>query len=333
MTHFKGLTLPTGAELRERAIGAVRPSVEAMLLAAVALGCAQAGWSVLAPSTAGALSAASEDDRDPSRLLVSEVVSPFAPDLLESDAASHAAAALLSGIQLNGVRIADEPGRSGAILTLNDGSQHAFAVGQEISAGVTLAQVSDTYVLVAYQGGQQQISIASAAPTFSFARAMMGMEQTLGAPAEALTVSETPLAAGEQTQRETAPASFSSAALPALELPEPDAGLFAAENLFAPAASPEASFGSLDDMAWLQSLLMQVESQDGRAAGWRVPASLPAAAAQAGLRAGDLVTAVNGAGPDNLAQVLLSTEGGRFALSVERGGEILTLVIEANGHT
>ncbi|MBY0562952.1 MAG: hypothetical protein K2P58_02100 [Hyphomonadaceae bacterium] len=173
MTQQRTLALSGGADLRERALNAVRPGIEALLLAAVALGCAQASWTILAPNPAGAFNAA-DDQQDATRLHLAQVVTPFAPALLDSAGPSHAALALLSGVQVSGVRIADDPARSGAILTLNDGSQKAFLVGQEISAGVTLSEVSASYVLVSYPGGTQQLSMATSSQGFSFARALMG---------------------------------------------------------------------------------------------------------------------------------------------------------------
>jgi type II secretory pathway component PulC len=161
------------ADWRSRPASVLRSGVEAALLAAVALGCAQAGWSVLTPDGAGA--SGPRMDHNPNRLNANtaDVRSPFAPSLIDSDGGSHAAAALLSSVRLAGVRMAHEPSQSGAYFTLADGEQHAFSVGQEISSGVTLAEVSRDFVLVSYEGGQQQISMATA-PQFSFAQAMLG---------------------------------------------------------------------------------------------------------------------------------------------------------------
>ena len=77
MKQAKGSSLTSG--LRERAAGALRPSVEALLLAAVALGCAQAGWTVLTPSNASA-TASTTDETDDNLLTVADVRSPFAPE-------------------------------------------------------------------------------------------------------------------------------------------------------------------------------------------------------------------------------------------------------------
>ena len=170
-----------GAGLKKRALAAVRPGVEVMLLAAVALGCAQAGWSILTPSTAGAYNPTNEGDAQTARLDAIDIVSPFEPNIADGDQQSQAVAALLSGVQLSGLRQASASAPGGAVLTLNDGAQRAFAVGQEISAGVSLAEVGADYVLISYTGGQRQISM-SAGPSYSFARAMMGLEPAPGAP-------------------------------------------------------------------------------------------------------------------------------------------------------
>ena len=165
-----------GLTISERVIGAIRPGVEALLLGAVALGVAQAGWAALTPDVAGASGASSSEDTIEPRLsATADVRSPFAADAVV-DAESHAAAALLSGLQLTGVRVAAEPGASGAVLTMADGAQRAFGVGDEIASGVRLADVGAGYVLLAYDGGQRQLTLATP-QGYSFARALMGQEQ------------------------------------------------------------------------------------------------------------------------------------------------------------
>lgn len=276
-------------DFRGRAMNAVRPGVEALLLAAVALGCAQAGWSVLTPGAAGALSPSSADEPEP-RLDTIAVQSPFAPDALADGAHAHALEAMLSGVQLNGVRVAADPARSGAMFTLADGAQRAFMIGQEIADGVTLAEVSADYVLLAYDGGRSRLDMA-AAPSFSFARAMMGLEPSPGAPS--LTLAE------------AAPAAAPT-----------------------PAASPASTQAA--EQAWLMSALAQVERSGDAVRGWRAPAALPAAARDAGLREGDLIVSVNGAGPADIAQAAAAARSGRVELGVERDGARITLVIEAD---
>ena len=195
-----------GVGIKRRAYAALRPGIETLLLAAVALGCAQAGWSVLTPSAADALNASSDTDAAPARLSAIDVVSPFEPSRADGDQQSQAVAALLSGMQLSGVRTAGDPALSGAVLTLNDGAQRAFAVGQEISAGVSLAEVGVDYVMVAYSGGRQRITM-SAGPSYSFARAMMGLEPAPGAPQHSepvVAVADAPAALSQQAGGEAA---------------------------------------------------------------------------------------------------------------------------------
>ncbi|MEZ5995740.1 MAG: type II secretion system protein N [Hyphomonadaceae bacterium] len=280
------------AGISERAMGAVRPGVEALLLAAVALGCAQAGWSVLTPSSAGAINMGADEPRVDT-LQASEVLSPFAPQVAQGEGYSQAAAALLSGVQLSGVRVADDPARSGAVLTLNDGAQRAFAVGQEISAGVTLEEVGANYVLVAYDGGRRQISMTTA-PSFSFARAMMGLEQAPGAPV--------------------------------VDAPAPVQQEGAAQTSF---TQSQAAAPSQADIAWLRATFAQ--NVGGR--GWRVAEPLPQAAVDAGLRAGDLITSVNGARPGDAAGILAAAQDRDLALQVERGGEQVMLSVRMSERT
>jgi len=258
--------------LNERVSGAVRPGVEALLLAAVALGCAQAGWTFLAPANAGASTAASTGDTDDHHIEVAEIRSPFAPDA--SGAASHAVAAMLSSVELLGVRSSTDPMRSGAMFTLADGAQRAFLVGQEVVDGVVLSDVEANFVILSYDGGEHRLDM-SAPPTFSFARAMMGQQS---APAT------TPVAADVS------------------------------------AASPDQIALGESERAWLASTLANVERRNGEAYGWRIAGSLPQAVTDAGLAEGDLVLAVNGAGPGDLGVIAAAARSNAVSLEIERGG-------------
>src|SRR5262245_51156380 len=111
--------VPSGrTRLQERAFNAMRPGVEALLLAAVAMGCAQAGWSALAPHVAYSSDTPKADTFEPGMEEAAQaaVRSPFSPAL--DGSGSHAATAVLSSVKLAGVRVADDPSRSGCILTL-----------------------------------------------------------------------------------------------------------------------------------------------------------------------------------------------------------------------
>lgn len=329
---------------RERTAGIVRPSVEALLLAAVALGCAQGGWTLLAPSTAGALNTAGEEN-DPLRFEPLEVQSPFAPDAGPLDANSHALTALLSGIELKGVRIATDVARSGAMFSLADGADRAFLIGQEIVDGVTLAEVDAEYVLLAYDGGQRRLDM-TAAPSFSFARAMMGLEPAPGAPATAESAAESAIAvtpAMAVAEVSEAPRSAEIGAAPAqfafAESAQELSMLVSGASLFDGfAANMSAAPLAADDItpeaqAWLMATLANVEFDGGAPRGWRVAGAMPDAAESAGLQEGDLIVAVNGAGPAQGVDLLSAAAAERLELAVERGAAQVTLVIEPNGRT
>ncbi len=175
---------------RSRVAKAVRPSVEALLLAAVALGCAQAGWTLVTPSAASAVSDGNIDEPSAPQALA---YSPFTPHAVGG--ATHAMAALLSSLELNGVRMALDPVQSGAMFTLADGAQRAFLVGDEIIDGVMLTDVQGSYVILAHAGGQQRLDMR-VGPSFSFARAMMGLEPAPGAPS---SIAESAIAAPTDT--------------------------------------------------------------------------------------------------------------------------------------
>jgi type II secretory pathway component PulC len=147
---------------------ALRPAVNALLLAAVALGCAQLGWNALTPNMARGAA-------DAQRPVESAAIrSPFDPSAAEGVGASPAAKAILSSVRLSGVRVSGEPGLSGAVLTLADGQQRAFVVGQEIGAGVRLADVRPDYVLLSHEGGQRRVSMQQRALSDSSAPSPMG---------------------------------------------------------------------------------------------------------------------------------------------------------------
>jgi general secretion pathway protein C len=262
---------------RDRALGAVRPGVEAMLLAAVALGCAQAGWAVFSSQSAGASASPQGEDRAALPSLT-DVRSPFSP-LAEAAAEAQAAALAAASIQLAGVRVAADPGASGAVLTLDDGAQRAFAVGEEIAPGVTLAEVRPDSVLVSYESGCQELHLASGPPSFSFARAMLGEIAVPEAPAVAAAEPAT------APQQQSASLSLTPADARALAL-------------------------ALSSVA--------VERSDAQS-GWRLPASVPAIVAAAGLQANDLVLSVNGAGPDAGAAALGALQSHNVTIAVRRG--------------
>lgn len=195
--------------LRRRALVALRPGVEAMLLAAVALGCAQAGWSIVAPASAGASGPSSDDaERLTQRyedVAVRAVRSPFAPQA--SADAGGAAAAFLATVRLSGVRVADDPALSGAYLTLGGAGERAFLVGDDLGEGVRLTEVRADRILVAREGVTSEIPLAqTAAPSRpSYALALMGRlpspdvaaqpgDAENGAPSPALGAMATPFA-------------------------------------------------------------------------------------------------------------------------------------------
>ena len=105
--------------MKERAMMVLRPGVNALLLAAVALGCAQLGWNALTPNLARGSADA------PRPVENAAIRSPFNPSAEEGVGASPAAEAILSSVRLSGVRVASEPALSGAVLTLADGEQRA----------------------------------------------------------------------------------------------------------------------------------------------------------------------------------------------------------------
>lgn len=309
--------------LGERLALSARPAVEAILLAAVALGCAQAGWSILTPSSAGALGAAG-DDQTPSRdMTIAQ--SPFAPHAMDGSARSHAVSALLSSVQLSGIRMADDPDRSGAMFTMSDGGQRAFMVGQEVADGVTLSDVEADYVLLTYGSSQHRLDM-TAPSGFSFARAMMGMDQQAAAPPPNAVAASAPAAAADLTS-----ATQDGASAP----PESAFAVGGAESAdaggesSAPAAPAAGAEFSEADRSWLASTLAHVEMGEDRAVGWRIEEPAPEAVLAAGLLPGDLVVSVNNAGPNDLVAALAAAQSGQVTLEVQRDDTRLSLALNA----
>jgi type II secretory pathway component PulC len=328
---MKNLLSSAGAcAARDYALRAMRPGAEALLLAAVALGCAQAGWSVLAPNNAVAVNSTNAE-RDPIRIDSVALVSPFAPEYDNADE-THATAALLSGIQLSGVRMSTDPSRSGAVLTLSDGAQRAFSIGDEIGEGATLSDVGADFVLVTYRGGQQQIAMTTS-PSYSFARAMMGLEPAPGAP----SLDQTAPDGNVLTSATVAP----SMAAPLAVAPMTSAvegGVFAASSQASQVAVSETVISptsdSRPDMAWLGAALAQIETDARGVSGWRLPAQLPQAAVDAGLHGGDFIVAVNGARPGDAAGLLAAVQSDApVGLELERDGARIILSVSLDART
>jgi Type II secretion system protein C len=160
MSNAKRLLLaPAGGDLRSLAGTVVRPAIEAMLLAAVALGIGQAGWTAVAPAQASASGAdgasAGNAAMSPARL----AASPFAPRRAAGD---YVGLADLGTVRLIGVRMAEDPMRSGAVVSLSGGAQQAVLAGQDVMAGVRLDRVEADGIVVSLGGRAQRIALPAA---------------------------------------------------------------------------------------------------------------------------------------------------------------------------
>ncbi len=296
---------------------AVRPAVEAAMLAAVAFGCAHAGWSLLTPTAQGAIDTSGAEEGWSERVggatAVAARVSPFAPDAAIEANASSAAAAFVSTVKVVSVRVSEVESRSGAIIALQDGGERAFLVGQTLSDGVVLSEVNAGGVVLAFAGGQRDVSLAPAT-RHSFAAALLGR---IDPPQDmALVVADT----GD-------PSSATLSTLTAVDASANSPFMYGHGAVRSPsisvapnAASPTPDFAgaehvSSDVTAYLASLL--VGAPDGRIplSGLRLSGPLPAAIAAFGLQEGDVILAVNGGAQVNLAALSAS---GRVELTVQR---------------
>jgi hypothetical protein len=299
---------------------AVRPAVEAAMLAAVAFGCAHAGWSLLVPTAQGAIdtSGAEEEwsEQGGERAAVAALVSPFAPDAVTEASASSAAAAFVSTVKVVSVRVSEVEARSGAIIALQDGGERAFLVGQTLSDGVVLSEVNAGGVVLTFAGGQRDISLAPAT-RHSFAAALLGR---IDPPQNmALVVAE----AGEPSSAalSTLTAVDAAAASPFMygqEAPRapsisvtPNVASTATDAAGAPHASSEVAM-------YLATLL--AGAPDGRIpdSGLRLNGPLPAAIAAFGLQEGDTILAVNGGARVDLAALSALGTSQSIELTVQR---------------
>ncbi|MEZ6031018.1 MAG: type II secretion system protein N [Hyphomonadaceae bacterium] len=165
------------------AAGLLRPGAEAVLLAGVAIGCAQIGWRIASPDLPDMLIGGG--GHAPGGVEVAhELRSPFAPlsDAATSDRTPHAD---VSGIRLVGLRMSTEPEYSGAVLILGDGVQRSFLVGYEIADGVTLEEVATDHVVLSLGDAEETLMLENATPARpSLALALLGVpqQQTPSAP-------------------------------------------------------------------------------------------------------------------------------------------------------
>lgn len=268
------------------AVGLIRPGAEAVLLAGVAIGCAQIGWRIVSPDTPAFLSSG-EYGPGQSSLETAASNSPFAP-FGTAEAQGAAPHADISGIRLVGVRMSPKPEQSGAVLNLGDGVQRSFLVGYEIAEGVRLEEVGSTYIVVSIGDQHESLTLERATPQGpSLALALLGVPQELP----------------DSPPVQTASADAAGGDAIAVSLP------IGAGEVTA---------------SWLMSTAGQVEMRGGVAYGWRAAGALP----QAGVQAGDVILSINGVGPNDGQEKLLSAARGPITLIAERpSGERVRLAL------
>lgn len=293
-------------ELRVRTLGVLRPGVETLLLAAVALGCAQAGWSLLAPKSATASGAPANDGAAaaaPQRLIVE---TPFTPAGLGASDTAYAVTAVLSNVQVAGLRASTDPARSGAILTLDGGVQAAFLVGDEVAPGVRLTAVDGDGVVLSFAGGERKLAMPKL-EQFSYSAALMGV---------------TPLDPAVTGDGFVITADPGRAVVTAVKI-APDLAPASAMRAPIEAASFTSDGARVAD--WIaQAMLAQAPGGDGL----RVPAGAPAQAASFGIEEGDLIVAINGAPASDLKAVAKAGLTEDVVLEIVRDGERRTVTLQ-----
>jgi general secretion pathway protein C len=308
--------------LRGRTLAALRPSVESLLVAAVALGCAQAGWSLLAPRSADASGAAAGSPAGSPLASAAEATSetPFAPFAKGGETSSYAINSVLANLAVVGVRMAEEPTASGAILAVAEGAQVAFQVGDEVAPGVRLAAVEPRAVVLAFSGGERVVEMAGFGGGFSYANALLGrMDPSLG-DAEIGSAAPAKIAAlADAAARDIPLADVSAPDDAAMPMAVSAAG----RGPRAPV--PGLALNKPETLAWLTATLSRrAPALEGE--GWLVAAP-PEDAAAIGLAAGDVIVAVNGAAPGDVAALAEVAAADQIVLTVERDGAPLTLTV------
>ncbi len=271
----------------------IRPGAEAVLLAGVAIGCAQIGWRIASPEVPD-LSFVEAGPALAEAKLDSYQRSPFAP-FGATEVGGQAPQADISGIRLVGVRMSSRPESSGAVLILGDGVQRSFLVGYQIADGVRLEEVAANHIVVTV--GDQQESLMLERPTPagpSLALALLGVPQSV------------PVSQPVQTAW-TGDGSARAVSMPVT-------------------ATPARAASRVDNVAWLMSTAGQVEMRSGVPYGWRAVSALP----EADIQAGDLILSINGVGPKDGQAKLISAARGPIALVAERrSGERVRLSLSS----
>jgi hypothetical protein len=315
------------ASVSSRVIGAVRPAVEAAMLAAVAFGFAQAGWSLVAPPAGAVDSVAPNEGWRSAASQSSDAavarVSPFAPDAGQGAGASGAASAFVSTLQLVSVRVSEDADRSGAIIAMQDGSERAFLVGQELSTGVVLADVRPGGVEIAFAGVRRDLQLA-APEGHSFAAALLGRIEAPAEMAFALSGAAQPELASPQNAAqaqgsETPFAVIADGPREAIVEVTPNASFATPPGATLGVARVNAPAADLEPLAAYFAPLIASTPQ-GRIpeTGVALPGPLPLEVAAAGLKAGDVVLAINGATQIDLAALAAMRGAGAVEFTVRR---------------
>ena len=137
--------------------------LELLLMALVAVQAARLFWALLTPlgpvGEYRTLSAA------PPTAASAATLAAFDP-FFRTDPAAAAAPVVVTALNLRlaGVREDRATGRGTAFITLPDGTQQSFVVGEEIEPGVTLTAVGFDFITVTRNGAAEQLFLDGAPP-------------------------------------------------------------------------------------------------------------------------------------------------------------------------
>ncbi len=154
-------------------------AVELLLLALIAVQAARLVWTLVIP--VGPVG----EWRTPGTLMAGgdSALAEFDPFFRLSAAGGPAVVTSLN-LKLYGVREDRATGRGSAIIALPDGTQHSFAVGEEIVPGVTLAMVGFDNVTINRGGTAEQIFLDQSEPAAPAANASPTAQAAASAPGQ-----------------------------------------------------------------------------------------------------------------------------------------------------
>jgi general secretion pathway protein C len=163
------MVMTTGKEIAHALRGGVAATCEMAGLSALGISLAALMWTVVTPKGAMAAPPASTSSVEDSLADIVTRLSRIEDPFVRGGMTQAMAAGEASGFVLHAARAWDD-GQGTAILSASGGQQGAYAIGEEITPGVTLALVAHDHVEVDVGGRRMRVSFPDAmAPAMQMA--------------------------------------------------------------------------------------------------------------------------------------------------------------------